>query len=469
MKDNAIYTVSEVTSAIRHTLEGRFPFVWVKGQVTGVSRPLSGHVYFSLRDEGASLAAVWFRGHQQESERFDPLTGEVFENGPKPSLALSLEDGQEILCAGRLSVYAPRGSYQLLVEMAHAVGEGQLHLEFERLKSKLARAGFFSAERKRPLPPNPCRVAVITAPGGAAIHDFLHIAKGRGLGGSIRIYPALVQGDKAPAQLREQLGQIIADNWAEVVVFIRGGGSIEDLWAFNDEALARAIKDSPLPVLAGIGHEQDFTLADMTADCRAVTPSHAAQLLWADRREFASTLASTLLRLDRAKARHTEQKRRAVQEMARIVAAHSPSMRLAAWKQQLASATDRLRFASGKILQQKDMQWHNLNRATATVPAGMAHKATRLALLDHRLGFACEKALTNTRLRLERTLPALAALDPFAPLQRGYSLVYKAGGPLVHSITETTPGEALQMRMADGSLRVTVDKATPESPEANAQ
>jgi exodeoxyribonuclease VII, large subunit len=464
MKDKAIYSVSEITSAIRQTMEGVFPFVWVRGQVTGVSRPLSGHLYFSLRDEGASLAAVWFKGNQKQGERFDPLTGEVFEDGPKPCLALSLEDGQEILCAGRLSVYPLRGTYQLLVEMAHAVGEGQLHLEFERLKNKLALAGYFSQERKRPLPPNPCRVAIITAPGGAAIHDFLRIAETRGLGAEIRIYPALVQGEQAPALLREQLARALADQWAEVVVFIRGGGSIEDLWAFNDEHLAGAIKDSPVPVLAGIGHEVDFTLADMTADLRAVTPSHAAQLLWADRREFAAFLGNCLDRLDRAMARQREQRERGVREMARIIAAHAPHIRLGAWERQLRTASDRLLLASDRALQRRQTQWQSLDRASATMPTALATMAAHLERLEHRLSFGGEKALARATMRLERTLPALAALDPMAPLQRGYSLVYKAGGPLVHSISEAQPGEALLVRMADGSLRVTVDEDRHPAP-----
>ncbi|MDR2076292.1 MAG: exodeoxyribonuclease VII large subunit, partial [Desulfovibrio sp.] len=231
--DNAcIYTVSALTEAVRNALEGTFPFVWVRGQVVNLARPQSGHLYFSLRDEESSLAAVWFKGQQKDNDRFDPLTGEVYEDGPRPGPAASLENGQELICAGRLRLYAPRGIYQLVVEMAQKTGLGRLHEEFERLRRHLAGLGYFAPERKRPLPENPARVAVITAPTSAALTDFLRIAQDRGTGACLHIHPSPVQGDAAPAGLIAALERVIAEGWAQVVVFLRGGGSLEDLWAF---------------------------------------------------------------------------------------------------------------------------------------------------------------------------------------------------------------------------------------------
>ena len=264
---DGILTVRALTEQLRRSLEGRFPFVWVRGEVSNLSRPGSGHIYFSLKDQDAQLQCVWFRGQQRQAEQgqaFDPLTGEVFDT-PRPSPLELLRNGLDLLCAGRISVYAPRGQYQLLVELVQPTGQGLLAQAFEERKRKLAEAGYFAQERKRPLPWNPQRVALITSPSGAAIHDFLELAQNRGCGAEIRLFPASVQGEEAAPEIIRALDEINAQGWAQVIVLIRGGGSLEDLWAFNEEAVAEAVFCSRLPVLAGIGHEVDVTLADLTA------------------------------------------------------------------------------------------------------------------------------------------------------------------------------------------------------------
>ena len=271
-----ILSVRELTERLRQVVEQRFPYAWVRGEVTNLSRPSSGHVYFSLKEGDALLGCVWFAGRQKTHERFDPLTGEVWEGGPKPSLAHSLENGQEIVCAGRLSVYGPRGAYQMLVDLAQETGRGRWYLAFEELKRSLAAQGFFDQSRKRPIPDSPRRVALITAPTGAAVRDFIRIAADRGLGAGIRIYPTPVQGDDAPPRIVAALEEANRQGWAEVAVLIRGGGSIQDLWAFNDERVARAVFASRLPVLTGVGHEIDHSIADFVADKAAATPSHTA-------------------------------------------------------------------------------------------------------------------------------------------------------------------------------------------------
>uniref|UniRef100_UPI003AB27717 exodeoxyribonuclease VII large subunit n=1 Tax=Desulfovibrio sp. TaxID=885 RepID=UPI003AB27717 len=295
-----ILSVTELTDRMRRTLEGAFPFVWVRGEIGELSFPGSGHIYFTLKDAGAQLQCVWFRDRQIRGRNFDPLTGEIFAE-PRPDPVRLLRQGSELFCAGQISVYGPRGRYQLIVELVQAGGQGLLAQAFEERKQALAARGFFAAERKRPLPASPSRVALVTSPAGAAIHDFMELASVRGLGAEVRLFPVRVQGEGAAGQICRALDEINRQGWAQVAVIIRGGGSLEDLWCFNEEEVATAIFSSKIPVLAGIGHEVDVTLADMTADVRAATPSHAAQLLWPLRREYWQRLDELSLALERAR------------------------------------------------------------------------------------------------------------------------------------------------------------------------
>jgi len=413
LDDTHILSVSSLTRAIKGNLETAFPFVWVRGQVANLSRPSSGHVYFSLKDEESSLAAVWFKSSHQDCQRFDPLTGEVFEEGPRQSLASSLANGQEIVCAGRIAVYGQRGVYQLVVELAQEAGLGRLHEEFARLRAALESLGFFAPERKRPLPEHPRRLAVITAPQGAAIHDFLRIAQDRGLGAAIRIYPAPVQGDGAPPAIIAALRRIRDEGWAQCIVLIRGGGSIEDLWAFNDEALARAVYASPIPILAGIGHEVDFTLVDMTADLRAATPTHAAQLLWPHREELLREWRRLATALEQAEARWLARQQDRFERLLRGLEWGSPERRLAACSDRLSSAL-RLLAGAGRLLLEKH--------------------AARLAALYSRL----------------------EAMNPHAPLERGYALARKEDGSFVRLTGDVDPGELLRLVVSDGEIAVCV-------------
>ena len=237
-----ILTVRQLSEQIRRTVEGKFPYVWVQGEVTNLSRPASGHVYFSLKEGECLLNCVWFRGRQRE-QRFDHLTGEVFEEAPRPCLAALLQTGQSVICAGNVNVYASRSQYQMIVDLAIDAGEGLWHQQFEALKRKLASEGLFDRERKRPLPPNPGRVAVVTSLKGAAVRDFIRIAGERGTGAEIRIFNTPVQGEDAPPLIAAALRRAAEDGWPEMVVLIRGGGSIQDLWAFNDEQVVRALRD----------------------------------------------------------------------------------------------------------------------------------------------------------------------------------------------------------------------------------
>jgi exodeoxyribonuclease VII large subunit len=410
---NSIYSVSELTEAIRQRIEGSFPFVWVRGQISNLSRPSSGHVYFSLRDEEAVLAGVWFKGQQKDRESFDPLTGEVYADGPRPGLAARLENGMEVVCAGRLSLYAPRGVYQLVAELVQEAGKGRRQLEFELLKLELAQKGYFDPLKKRPLPPHPRRVALITSPAGAAVHDFLRIARNRGLPAQIRIHPSLVQGEEAAADMVRAFAAAREQGWAEVIVLLRGGGSLEDLWPFNSREVVEAVRNSPVPVLCGVGHEVDVTLADLAADLRAATPSHAAQLLFKERRELMQAVDELDLSLCGALA---------------------GALRF--WEQRLVLLEKSLGLLSPR---------GRLERAGLLLRA----ESGRLDALLRGLLQRAEGSLKQEALRL-------SGLDPLLPLERGYALARAADGSLLRSREEALPGDKLDILFRDGALPVRV-------------
>lgn len=481
-----ILTVRELTERIRRVVEGDFPFVWVGGEVTNLARPSSGHVYFSLKDGDALLQCVWFRGRQRPQEAFDPLTGEVFEDGPRPSFALALRDGLKCVCAGRLSVYAPRGGYQLLVDFAQESGRGELYRALEQLKRKLEAKGYFRLERKRPLPEHPFRVAVITAPTGAAIRDFLRLAGERGCGAEIRLYPAPVQGDEAPARLCRALEKANADAWAEVIVLIRGGGSLEDLWAFNDERVADAVFASAIPVLAGIGHEVDTSVVDMVADKRAATPSHAAQLLWHERRWYAQVADEAELALIRAVHTRLEAWEARLDGLTKCLTWFSPQHALERIEQRRTELVRRLSVALEHCLGAKEWRLEALESAVrrGIEPGRFGQAAERVSGLERRLLPAvestCDKveallrelsgrlerarqsrldALSRT---LERVEWRLESLDPYAPLARGYAMAVTEKGVFVRSVQQLTPGTAFRLRVTDGSADAVVTAVKPE-------
>jgi exodeoxyribonuclease VII large subunit len=482
-----VFTVRELTTAVGEVLGGQFPFVWVRGQVGNLSRPPSGHVYFTLRDADAVLSVVWFRRRRREgaASGIDPLTGEVLDDAEPFTLA----EGMEVLAAGRIGVYAPRGAYQLVAELVQEYGVGDLHLRFEALKQKLAALGYFDQGRKRPLPAHPDRVAVVTSPDGAAIKDFLRIASERGRGASIRIYPTLVQGSQAPEQIVEAMRQAAADGWAQVVALIRGGGSLEDLWAFNEEAVAEAVFRCPLPVVAGVGHEKDVSLADLTADLRAATPSHAAQLLWPERLALVQQVDGLESALVRSFSRFLAGSESGLERLTRALAWLSPQRRLERLEQALTRESRALDRAGKTLLARAEA---SLDRAAmglsrAFGPRDVAERGQRLAALSARLAPAAaawlarrEAAAGLAGVRLETAGRAwtaeqetglgllearLAALDPEAPLSRGYSLVtVRRTGRFLRGPTEVAPGDGLDIRTRDGRVGARVESSDEREP-----
>ena len=482
MEPEGILSVRALTERLRRTLETRYPFVWVRGEVSNLSRPASGHVYFSLKDAEAQLQCVWFRSRQRETRNFDPLTGEVFD-APRPSPLAALANGRELLCAGRVSVYAPRGQYQLVVEFVQPAGAGLLAQAFEERKRQLAQAGYFAPGRKRKLPWNPRRVALLTSPGGAAIHDFLELAQARGCAAEIRLFPVSVQGERAVPEIVAALEESNAQGWAEVIVLIRGGSSLEDLWAFNELPVAEAVFRSRLPVLAGIGHEVDVSLADLTADQRAATPSHAAQLLWPLRAELRQGLDDLEMALGRAMALRLERAAHALDTLARGLAWASPVRRLERLGERLsvldaalAGGTRRWWEEKARLLEELERRRRSaftretlrggelrldmLARALSPlVSRRITTAAAALSALEGRLGRAAADMLGARAVALERLELTLAARDPLEPLERGYALLSREDGALARSVADFAPGDRLRARLGDGVLTARVEAA----------
>ena len=464
-----IYSVTELTALLKGAIEDAFPFVWVRGQVSNLARPGSGHLYLTLKDVDACLNVVWFRAKQRRSGGVDPLTGEVFDDagqsGQAPDrLAETMANGQEILCGGRLTVYPPRGAYQLVVELVQDVGLGRLYLEFEALKKKYAARGYFDAARKRPLPRHPRRVAVVTAPAGAALRDFLRIGGDRGLSAALRIYPTLVQGDEAPAQIAAALDLANAHDWAEVIVLIRGGGSLEDLWAFNTELVAEAIFSARIPVVAGVGHEVDTSLADMIADLRAATPSHAAQLLWPERRELVQTVDTLEIALHRRWKRYLATLAERLRALEKGLVWLSPLQRLTRSAERVDSAATRLLRAWEQNFSRKNERVERFAERLprAFGPRDVQAAAVGLESLAIQLERAMAAGLVSREQALDRHALALEALNPEGPLKRGYSLVrvQKTGGYL-RSVAEVAAGDALDIVVRDGRVAAQVTAAAP--------
>ncbi len=432
---SSIQSVSQVTQSIRQALEKALPYVWVRGEISNLHRAASRHLYFSLQEGDAQLKCVWFSHSQNSAEGFDPLTGEVFEHtGQK--LVESLQNGHSVIVSGQLTVYPPQGVYQLKVERLMSEGEGAYHLAFQESVQKLAHLGYFDPAKKRPLPSNPSRVFVITSAQGAAIHDFIKIAEQRGLGSEIVIIPSLVQGDDAPRQLCAALKRAYAAHWADCIVLIRGGGSLQDLVAFNDVELAKLIAASPVPVITGIGHEPDVSIADMVADVRAATPSHTAQLLWPERKHLSLQVAKitghlqeAIQRIIRGHCQHFEQAQRALLW-------HSPLTRI-------------------KLFSDKHQDLYS--RLLRLGPALTRQKQELCIRLEERLNRALLNKFNYSQQRLDLLHTRLQALSPLAPLDRGYSLTQDEEGRLVRSVKDIRPEAKISILLKDGEIAAKVN------------
>ncbi|MFO7802122.1 MAG: exodeoxyribonuclease VII large subunit [Desulfovermiculus sp.] len=442
-----IFTVFELTQAVKATLEAEFPFVWVQGQVGNVSRPGSGHIYFTLKDERSSLDIVWFQSNQ---------------SGRMSIPSDRLQTGQDILCAGRLTVYAQRGTYQVLAELVQDQGMGRLHLEFEALKKALAREGLFDPGRKKQLPANPQRVALITSPSGAALIDFLRLSHHRGLPGEIRIYPCQVQGQGAEETVDSALEMADLEDWAQVAVLVRGGGSLEDLWTFNTEAVARAVAACSIPVMTGIGHEVDTTIADLVADLRAATPSHAAQLLWPERSGFVQTIDDLETRLLRSWKSRLEREERRLRALQQALGWLSPRRHLMRMQERLLTLGSRLHRQGLEMTRSRQDTLQQLQSALLRLSSASRRQRDedRLALLESKLETAVHTLLRSKEYHVQDRQAALNGLDPYLPLLRGYSLArLETNGQILRRAEQVQPGDMLEITTSQARIQARVEKA----------
>lgn len=442
--DGAI-TVSELNRQARVLLERGIARLWVTGEISNLARPASGHLYFSLKDEAAQIRCAWFRQRQAR---------------PLPALG----NGDCMLVLGRVSLYEARGDYQLIVEQVEAAGEGELRRRFEALKRKLTAEGLFDAARKRPLPPLPGRIGIITSPSGAAVRDVLTVLRRRFPAVPVVIYPCAVQGDGAVAALIAALRTAERRAECDVLIIGRGGGSLEDLQAFNEEALARAIRDCPIPVVSAVGHEVDVTIADLVADVRAPTPSGAAELVVPDQREWRRALAERAAGLANCIRRLQQNSAQTVDWLARRLQQASPARRLRQQQARLAELRKSLAVAMRLDFSRRGRALDRLHgRFVQQLPAArVRHAGERLHGIRRRLWRAGRLPLEAARRRLYQDVRALNAVSPLATLERGYAIVSDAAsGRVLTGAGAVGPGDRILARLASGSLHATVTKTEP--------
>jgi exodeoxyribonuclease VII large subunit len=434
-----IYSVSRLNREVRLLLERGLGSLWLEAEVSNLARPSSGHWYFSLKDAAAQVRCCMFRQRNL-------------------LCAFAVRDGQKVLVRARIGLYEPRGEYQLVIDHMEDAGLGALKRQFEELSARLAAEGLFAVERKRSLPVMPKRIGVITSPTGAAIRDILHVLARRFAAVRVLIYPVSVQGAAAAIEIAAAVRLAGRRAECDVLIVARGGGSLEDLWAFNDEALARAIVASPIPIISGIGHEIDFTIADFAADVRAPTPSAAAELAVPDGEEWHASFGRTTSRLQRALMRRVEAQRQRLRWLVGRASLVSPSARLAQQTQRLDDLEQRLSRALRQILaDRRTALGERGGRLWQLSPvARVRGTAARQAALFARLKAAGLAQLHRARERLSPLVRTLNAVSPLATLERGYAIVSREGGGILLNAADVAPDTLIEARLAKGKIRAKV-------------
>lgn len=444
-QEKSILTVSQLTRKIRNLIEYRVGAVWVEGEISNLRKQTSGHQYFTLKDKGSQLSCVLFRGNAAK-------------------LSVDLEDGQEIQLFGDVTVYEPRGNYQLIVRQAQLKGLGALQAKFEALKNKLHEEGLFDPKIKLPIPTFPNTICIITSPTGAAIKDILSVLKRRAPWVSVILYPVLVQGDSAAKEIAEAIQNI--ENWSQegkikidTVLLTRGGGSLEDLWPFNEEKTARAINSLSLPVVSAVGHEIDYTISDFTADMRAPTPSAAAELLVPDAQEIRSQLQSINRSLSYRVSDTLDRWKERLDYLGTNTLINEPKRKLADLDQSIDLKMDSLKSALMDSIRGKKDSISDLgNRVSICHPAKQLETVLgQFRILDNRLRNAAQSLINRSNERSEKAAVAIKALGPESVLDRGFSLTHGKDGKLITSTKNVNSGDKLETRVSDGTINTTVD------------
>ncbi|BCG48120.1 Exodeoxyribonuclease VII large subunit [Citrifermentans bremense] len=444
-KERRVLTVSALTALVRGLLEENFEQVWVEGEISNLACPQSGHCYFTLKDAGAQIRCVMFRG--------------AFR-----SLKFTPRDGMRILTRGRITLFEPRGEYQLVADYLEPQGIGGLQMAFIQLKEKLAKEGLFSELHKREIPKLPRRIGVVTSPTGAAIRDILTVLNRRFTNVELLISPVRVQGEGAAREIAGAIDDLNRVGNIDVMIVGRGGGSLEDLWAFNEEVVARAIHRSKIPVISAVGHETDFTIADFVADLRAATPSAAAELVVASKKELTAEVEALTHRLHVSQQRRLERSRALVTALSRAVT--DPSRVLGHLAQRVDSLDARLVREAGLILDDASERIVTLTaRLSRQTPAlTLQRSSERLSNLSLRLDHAIARRLACAAESVGLATGTLNAVSPLATLSRGYSITRKLPArSVVTSSRQLAPGDRVELSFAAGSALCTVEQSHGES------
>jgi exodeoxyribonuclease VII large subunit len=441
MPTETAITVSQLNRKAKTLLEQGIAKLWVEGEISNMSRPASGHIYFSLKDEKAQVSAAWFKQRQR---------------GP----AIRFKNGDKVLAYGRVSIYEARGNYQLIVEQMEPAGEGVLKQRYEALKKKLLAEGLFEEDRKQELPSLPTRIGVITSPSGAAIRDVITVLRRRFPAVPVVVYPAAVQGDAAPGELIAALDAAVRRDECDALIIGRGGGSLEDLWAFNDEALARAIAACPIPIVSAVGHEVDFTIADFVADVRAPTPSGAAEIVVPSQREWLQRINTLAIRIGRIGERAVQDRAQELDWLGKRLFAASPEATLR--RQHDSLRENRARLAA--TMRQQVLELSGETQALRSEllqqsPAlAVQRSVAQLAALRQRLASGTHEALSKLNHHVALLSRALHAVSPLATLDRGYAIVMDEEGKALIDATEVKSGDEIRARLSKGELVATVTK-----------
>ncbi len=440
-----VFTVSRLNAEVRDLLSATYSLIWVEGELSNVARPASGHLYFTLKDARAQVRCAMFRNRNR-------------------GLGFTPEEGMQVLVRAGVSLYEPRGDYQLIVEHMEEAGDGALRRAFEALKNRLDKEGLFDPAHKKPLPALPRRIGVVTSPTGAAIRDILSVLRRRFPAVPVLLYPVPVQGGEAAEKIARAIELANRRGDCDVLIVARGGGSLEDLWSFNEEVVARAIHASEIPVVSGVGHEIDFTIADFAADRRAPTPSAAAEMVVPDATEWLARCRSLENRLVQRMRAQLEQARRELAWLGKRLDQRHPGERLRQRAQRLDELEQRLR-------QRLRQRLHAARDRLATVTARL-HRHSPVPRLEQararadglgtRLRLAMRHGLQARRERLAALAHALDTLSPLATLERGYAIVSTRDGRILRKASETHPGEQVEARLAHGRLRCTVDEVSSD-------
>ncbi len=444
-RDATILTVAELNHETRRLLETGLGTIWITGEISNLARPRSGHWYFSLKDADAQVRCAMFR-NANRTLRFDPA------------------DGLQVILRARVTIYEPRGDFQLVVEHMEPAGEGLLRRQFEELKTKLAAAGLFDEAEKTAPPPLPRCIGLVTSPTGAAVRDILQVLGRRFPAIPVILYPVQVQGEQAKHDIVRALGLAADRAECDVLIVGRGGGSLEDLWAFNEEIVVRAIHACPIPVISAVGHEVDFTLADLAADLRAPTPSAAAELVVPDGQAWLNGVMTLRARAARATARLTEKHREQLRQLDGRLARRNPVLLLEQHAQRLDELTARIGRALRQRIRMDRLRLGNdmaRLKASNPRPAIREHRR-RLAEIQLRMASAVRVGIAAERKRLAVLAAGLQACSPLDTLRRGYAIVEDRHGRLIHSTAALRPQDEIVGRLADGRFTAVVDKILPD-------